>query len=115
MEQLELRLLGRIDGPSVVQPASIAPCKTYREAVQKCWDLRRVRAMTKKSLAEQAALYAPHVTCYLSDKAKTKRDLPGSAVARFEAVCGNTAITQWMALQAKLTVLEEMQALRAAA
>ena len=47
--------------------------------------------------------------------AQRQRDLPGQAVARFELACGNTAITQWMALQAKLTVLEEIQAERAAA
>lgn len=113
MEQLELRLLGRLDGPSVVQHSTVATCKTYREAVRMCWSLRRVRNMTQARLAEEAGLYAPHVTCYLHDGAR-QRDLPGGAVARFESVCGNTAITQWMALQAKLTVLEEMQAMRAA-
>lgn len=115
MEQLSLRLLCRLDAPSVVHPAEVASCKTYRQAVQKCWDKRRVRAMTQASLAEQAGLYASHVAGYLHDYCKTRRDLPGAAVGRFEAVCGNTAITQWLALQAKLTVLEEMQAERAAA
>jgi len=114
MEQLQLRLLCRLDGPSVVPTTSIAHCKTYREAVRLCWQLRRVRNMTQARLAEEAGLYAPHVTCYLHDGTR-QRDLPGQAVARFELACGNTAITQWMALQAKLTVLEEIQAERAAA
>ena len=114
MEQLELRLLGRLDAPSVVPHSALTGCKSYREAVRLCWNLRRVRNMTQARLAEEAGLYAPHVTGYLHDNNR-QRDLPGQAVARFESVCGNTAITQWMALQAKLTVMEEIQVERAAA
>lgn len=110
MLQTELRMLGRLDAPSVVHPDLIAMCKTYRQAVQLCWQMRRVRNMTKKTLAELAGLYAPHVTCYLSDDAKTRRDLPGSAVKAFELACGNTAISQWHALNAQLTCLESIQA-----
>lgn len=114
MEQLQLRLLCRLDAPSVVPPQTIAQCKTYREAVRLCWDLRRVTTMTQQRLAEEAGLYAPHVTCYLKD-GKRQRDLPGWAVRSFEWVCGNTAITQWHNAQAKLTVVEEMQLLKAGA
>lgn len=114
MIQKELPLLGRIDAPSVVPPGLIANCKSYRDAVRLCWELRRVRNMTKRMLAECAGLYAPHVTCYLTD-GKRQRDLPGNKVREFESTCGNTAITQWHNLQARLTVLEEMQLLRAAA
>ena len=48
-----------------------------------------------------------------------KRDLPGSCIKAFERVCGNTAVSQWLAMQAQLTVSEEAiadkQAARAAA
>jgi hypothetical protein len=114
MEQIALPLLGRLDAPSVVPPSLILQCKTYREAVRLCWQLRRVRNMTQRRLAEEAGLYAPHVTCYLHDSER-QRDLPGSAVRAFEWVCGNTAISQWHNVGAKLTVVEEMQLLRAAA
>lgn len=114
MEQLPLRLLCRIDAPSVVPPATVAECKSFREAVQLCWRLRRVRNMTQARLAEEAGLYAPHVTCYLHD-GKRARDLPAWAIRGFETACGNTAITQWLNLGAKLTVLEEIQAERIAA
>ena len=114
MEQLPLRLLCRLDAPSVVPPEAIAQCSTYRDAVKLCWNLRRVRAMTKRRLAEEAGLYAPHVTCYLADSDR-QRDLPGSAVRAFEAVCGNTAISQFFSLGAQLTVVEEIQAMRLAA
>ena len=114
MEQLPLRLLCRLDAPSVVPPDVVARCDSYREAVRLCWDLRRVRNMTKRQLAEVAGLYAPHVTCYLESGAR-QRDLPGHAVRGFEWACGNTAVSQWHSLQAKLTVVEEMQAMRLAA
>jgi hypothetical protein len=116
MEQIPLPLFCRLDAPSVVPPALIAECKTYREAVQLCWRLRRSN-MTRRTLAELAGLYAPHITCYLNDDIPKgrKRDLPGWAVKGFEWACGNTAISQWHNVGAKLTVLEEMQASRAAA
>lgn len=111
--QQPLPLLCRLDAPSVVPPSLVAQCKTYRDAVKLCWNLRRVRNMTRARLAEEAGLYAPHVSCYLNDNERS-RDLPGGCVRAFEWVCGNTAVSQWHALNAKLTCLEEMQALRAA-
>lgn len=114
MTQMELRLLGRLDAPSVVSPQLVVRCKTYRDAVKLCWQLRRIKNMTRAQLAEHAGLYAPHVSCYLNDS-KRQRDLPGSKVRGFEVACGNTAISQWHSHQAQLTVVEEMQLLRAAA
>lgn len=114
MEQLELRLLCRLDAPSVVPPAVVAQGQSFRDAVKLCWSLRRVRNMTQARLAEEVGLYAPHVTRYLHD-GKTQRDLPAWAIRGFECVCGNTAITQWLNQGAKLTILEEIQAERIAA
>lgn len=116
MKQMELALLGRLDAPSVVAPDLVKHCRTYRDAVKLCWQMRRVRNMTQKTLAEEAGLYPPHVSGYLMDKAKpTARELPGSKVPEFQAACGNTAISQWMSLQGQLTVLEEMQLVRRSA
>jgi len=113
MDQLQLPLLCRLDAPSVVPAKEVAKCRTYREAVRLCWSLRKVVNMTRRGLAERAGLYAPHVTCYLKD-ADCARDLPADKVPAFELACNNTAITQWLAMQAQLTVLEEMQAERRA-
>ena len=114
MEQMPLRLLGRLDAPSVVPPKLISQIRTYRDAVKFCWEARRVRNMTRAQLAELAGLYASHVSCYLRD-GKRQRDLPGAGIRGFQHACGNTAISQWLALQAQLTVVEEMQAERLAA
>ncbi len=114
MEQMQIRLLCRLDAPSVVPPDLVALCKSYREAVKLCWALRRTKRMTQASLAEQAGLYAPHVTCYLHD-GKRQRDLPGGAIESMEWACGNTAISQWLSGRARLTVVEELQAMKVAA
>jgi len=114
MQQTELRLLSRINAPGVVPPSLISRCATYRDAVQLCWQLR-VRDITRVQLAEEAGLYPPHVTSYLNEHARMPRDLPGYAVRGFEVACGNAAISQWHAANAKLTLLEEMQAMKALA
>lgn len=112
--QLELPLLCRLDGPSVVPDLHIKACSSYREAVRLCWRLRRVKALTSLSLAEQAGFPPNHRSDYLSDD-EDKRELPAKYIKAFEYVCGNTAISQWIAMGAKLTVLEEVQAARLAA
>lgn len=114
MEQMQLRLLCRLDAPSVVPPSFVNQCKTYRDAVKLCWELRRVRNMTQQRLAEEAGLYASHVSMYIRDS-KRQRDLPGSGIKGFELACGNTAITQWMNKEAQLTVVEEMSLIRVSA
>jgi hypothetical protein len=115
MEQLPLRLLCRLDAPSILPHTAVAQCKTYRDAVRLCWDNRKVRNMTMRLLAERAGLYPPHVSQYLRTEGRHLRDLPGDKVRAFEAACDNAAVSQWHAMQGQLTVLEELQAERAAA
>ena len=113
--QRELPLLGRLDGPSVVPPQLIAGL-SYREVVRLSWQLRRIKKATRAMLAAECGLYASHVTDYLNpDDEKHRRDLPAHAIPAFEAFCGNTAVSQWIASAARLTVLEEVQAMKAAA
>jgi hypothetical protein len=114
MDQMELRLMCRLDAPSVVAAGDVARCKSYRDAVRWAWQSRRVRNMTRRTLAEIAGLYAPHVSCYLSDD-ESKRSLPADKVPAFETAVGNCFVSQWLAAQAKLTILEEVQAERRAA
>jgi hypothetical protein len=116
MDQREFPLMGRIDAPSAAPFQWVHSCKTYRQAVRLAWRMRRVQYMTKSQLAAEAELYPQHVTDYLAEDDKpSRRDLPAGAVARFESVVGNTLVSQWLAAQSKLTVLEEMQATRAVA
>lgn len=111
----ELPLMGRIDGPCVAPAGLVALANTYREAVRLCWQLRRVKGMTKATLAAEAGLYAPHVSDFLNtDDKPSRRSLPAEHISAFEAICGNTLISQWLASRARLTVLEELQASKAA-
>lgn len=109
--QRELPLLGRIDAPATVPASIVAECSTWREAVRRSWSLRRVHYMSLMQLASEAELYRQHVSDYLApDDKPSRRDLPADAIARFEAVVGNTLPSQWLAMQSRLTVLEQMQA-----
>lgn len=106
MEQLRLPMLTVYTGPRLVSLDVIDACKSYREAVCLCWELRTRRNLTKKLLAETAGLYPSHVTDYLSTK-HVKRNLPADKINDFEIACGNRVISQWLARQASLTILEQ--------
>ena len=114
--QREMPLLVRLDGPAVVPPEYLRAARTYREACRLAWQLRRVKSLTFRALAERCDLVYQHVGDYFNpDDGKHRRDLPGDAVRAIEQELGNTAISQWHAAQAQLTILEEVQAMRRAA
>lgn len=113
MEQLKLPMLTVYDGPRLVDLSIVDACTDYREAVRICWSLRTRRNLTQRLLAEEAGLYAPHVSDYLSTK-RNKRSLPAEAIAAVEVACGNRFITQWHTRRAGLTILEQFIARRAA-
>lgn len=106
MEQLRLPMLTIYMGPRIVDREIVAACRSYREAVQACWDMRTRRNLTQRKLAEDAGLYPSHVSDYLSTR-HSKRNLPAEKINDFELQCGNRMISQWLALQASLTILEQ--------
>ena len=105
-----LQLLGGVvQSQRLVVPAQVVgQLRTYRHACRLAWKLRATR-ITQRTLAEAAGLYAPHVSDYVSIHAH-RRELPAKFVAAFEAVVGNTVVSQCLAQQSCLTILEEMQA-----
>lgn len=116
MNQRELPLMGRIDGPSVAPEQYMSLAKTYRQAVRLAWKKRRVEFMTRAQLAAQSGMYAQHVTDYLhEDDHPKRRDLPAKHIKVFNELVGNTIVSQWLANQDGLTILEEMQATKVAA
>lgn len=109
-------------GFEYIEPARAVPavyvrqCKTYREVCRMAWQMRRVRNMTYLMLAAYGGFYRPHVGDWFNkDDKKTRRDLPADCISTFEAIVGNTLVSQWIAWQSKLTVVEEIQAERQAA
>lgn len=112
----ELPLMGGVIQAQrlLLPPAAIKSIKSYRHACRLAWKLRTRQGMTKRQLAEEASLYASHVNDYFSVN-EAKREMPARHIAMVEKVLGNTAIRQFLAAQASLTVMEELQAMRAAA
>lgn len=104
--QLNLPMITYYEGPRLISQEVLSAVLTYRDAVRVCWDLRTRRQLARRTLAEEANLYASHVSDYLSED-DSKRELPAKHIAAFEVVCGNRAISQWLAKQAHLTILEQ--------
>jgi hypothetical protein len=95
----------------VVPPEVVMGLKSYRHACRLAWKIRHPR-ITQRALAELVpGLYQSHVSDYFAVRFD-RRELPAKHVGTVEAVLGNTVISQWLAQQSKLTVLEEMQAAR---
>lgn len=113
MSQLPLPMLTVYEGPRIVPTDIVNQCKSFRDAVRMCWQLKPRTRLTKAQLAEETGCYASHITDYLSDK-ETTRNLPAERIAAFEVACGNRLITQWLASQAHLTILETYLQQRAA-
>jgi hypothetical protein len=105
MTQLTLPMLTVYEGPRVVSVTVVEACKTYREAVRVCWSLKPRTRLTKAQLAEETGCYASHMGDYLNEQ-ETRRSLPAEYITVFEIACGNRVITQWLAMQARLTILE---------
>lgn len=111
MEQQQLRLLGRIDAPSVVPFERVAKCQTFRQAVRESWEIKRVTLMTHAQVAALAGVPRQHVSDYLNaDDKRGRRNLPADKFKQWNAVMGNTLVSQWVAWQDQLTVLEQIQA-----
>ena len=116
MRQTHLALMGRIDAPDTVPRSLLESAKSYRQVVRLCWTLRRAKGLTPSDLARDFGFTRQHVGDYLNiDDKPTRRDLPAERIKDFEDVCGNSAITQWLAARQRFTLLEEIQADRAAA
>lgn len=108
--QMQLSLLCRLDGPSVLPPQSLASVGSYRQAVAKCWVLRRdVADGAQSACARFMGAQVSHMSSYLADCDK-QRDMPAKFIHAFEVWCGNTAISQYLARGSKLTIVEEFQA-----
>lgn len=108
--------MGRLDGPAVAPTRLVTLSKTYRQAVRMAWQARRVRNATLRHLAAETGIPPQHASDYVNQDGKpTRRSLPAERIASFEAFVGNTLMSKWLAAQSKLTVLEEVQAERAAA
>lgn len=92
----------------VVPSAVVARLEGYRHACRLAWKLRVQRNLTQRHLAAIAGLYASHVSDYFSVH-ENRRELPAKHVGAVERVLGNSIISQWLARDASVTLMEELQ------
>lgn len=105
-EQLPLFRLTPYYGPTLLPRDLIMAAPTFREACRLCWMKRTRRNLMQRTVAEETGMRPSHITEYLSAD-PAKREMPARYIAAFEVSMGNRAITQWLAWQASLTILEQ--------
>jgi hypothetical protein len=118
-QTLDLPLIGGVIQRQrlVLPPEIIMSLKTYLHACRMAWRLRRPR-ITQATLAELVPdLYQSHISDYFAvqpttSKGQARRELPAKYIGLVESAFGNSVMSQWVAQQGRLTVLEEMQAQR---
>lgn len=107
--QMQLPMLTVYEGPRFVSDEVIASIKTYREAVQKSYELRTRTRMSNALIAEEVGCCASHIGDYITAQdRKTRRDLPAEHINAWEVCMGNRVVNQWMNAQAHLTILETL-------
>jgi plasmid maintenance system antidote protein VapI len=79
---------------STVDESQLKACKSFKDALRLCMKLSRVKR-TQSDLALQAGINV----CQFSKIIRADFHLPGDAIAVIEKLCGNTAMTQWLAMQ----------------
>ena len=84
---------------STVDEGQIKACKSFKDALRLCMKLSRVKR-TQSDLASQAGINV----CQFSKIIRADFHLPGDSIAAIEKLCGNTAMTQWLALQHGATI-----------
>ncbi len=73
-----------------------------------CWALRRIKGMKPIDAARVGGFTRQHFTDYLHhDDGPKRRSLPAERIHDFEELMGNSAISQWVAMRPRLTVLEQ--------
>jgi plasmid maintenance system antidote protein VapI len=82
-----------------VDEAQLKACKTFKDALRLCMKLSRVKR-TQADLASQAGINV----CQFSKIIRADFHLPGDSIASIEKLCGNAAMTQWLALQHNATL-----------
>lgn len=87
--------MAEIKPPVFLEDKEIEGCRSFMDAVLLCWNTRRVKYL-QNSASELLGIYAPHFGAIL----KGKKYLPGDKQIPFQVLCGNWAISQYLAKEA---------------
>lgn len=92
----------------VVPPEVIMGLKSWRHACRLAWKLRSPR-ITLRTFAEVMGCYVSHCSDYFSVH-ENRRELPARHAGPACLVLGNTVLAQYVAHQARVVLMEELQA-----
>lgn len=100
------------------QPAKFVPAEivnqfsTYREAVIWCWANRPQSGLVdpkdQSLFSFHSGMHPPHMSRCVNTLTKAPMDLPPDFINEFEAYTGWRGITQYIARQSRVTLMEEM-------
>lgn len=86
---------GALNGDVIpVAEGQLRAATSFKDALRLCMKLSRVKR-TQADLASQAGINA----CQFSKILHSDFHLPGDSIVLIEKLCGNSAMTQWLALQ----------------
>lgn len=117
--QREMPFLESLPKAQWVPDSIVTGWETYREAVLWCWTNRsrnsRNEIGDQAMFARAADMHSPHVCRCVREQSKAPMDLPPDYIAAFEAFTGWRGVSQYLSLQGRLTLMEQVIAQRAAA
>ena len=91
----------------VVPPEVVMGLKSWRHACRLAWRLRSPR-ITLRTFAELTGSYVSHSSDYFCQH-PGRRELPARKAGIACQILGNTVLVQWLAQEARVTLLEELQ------
>jgi len=117
--QREMPLLQPLVNAEWVPLSVITGWETYRDAVLWCWTNRRVHhgkcePDDQALFARSSGMHAPHASRCFNSKTKSPMSLPPGLIPAFESFTGWRGVTQFQAMQSRVTLMEQVIAQRAA-
>ena len=116
--QREIRIFGSLQKASWVPVEVVDRWQSYREAVVWCWANRPFHGLAEPDdqalFARHAGVHAPHMSRYVSEFSKAPMELKPDLIPAFEAYTGWRGVTQYLAKQSTVTIMEQVIAEKAA-
>lgn len=103
MIQRTIPLMGEIRPPRDLPAALIESCETKEDAIRLCWSMRRDKSMTMTKAAERMDLSKGQLSKIIDGYSGMR----GNQERAFQFICGNRAITQFLAWEMGCQLIDE--------
>lgn len=97
---------GIVPPPDLLPESEIAMCQSFRDALALCIQRSRVRR-TQNDLAVQAGIHPTQFSKILHGAKGQNWTLDPERIGLIETLCGNHAMTQYLASRAELHVVQD--------